>query len=147
MNMIDRRRMATPPAPQPRSLRRLRVISAILLLLSALCVALIDVIRGISIYAVAPMPLIMLAAIVSAALYWVRKARLERSYWTPARERAHVDAAARSGDDERAKRATAKLIADSNAGGDLSAAAVPRVDARRAATGFATRRRRFWWPR
>ena len=33
MNMMDHSRMATPPAPQPRYLRRLRIASAALCLL------------------------------------------------------------------------------------------------------------------
>ena len=110
MNMMDRGRMATPPAPQPASLRRLRRASVVLLLLSALSVALIDAIRRVSIYAVAPVPFIMLGAIVTAVLYWVRRNRLEASYWTPIRQGAHIDAAVRSIHDERVARAAAKPI-------------------------------------
>lgn len=90
MNMIDMARMAPPPAPQPRSLRRLRIASAVLLLLSALCVALIDVIHAISIYLVAVVPVIMLAAVITAALYWWRRGRLEKSYWTDERYADHL---------------------------------------------------------
>ena len=147
MNMMGRGRMATPPAPQSASLRRLRIASAILLLLSALCVALIGPIRRVSIYAVAPVPFVMLGAIGTAGLYWYRKARLERSYWTPTREGAHIDAAVRTIHDKRAARAAAKLVADANDGGDLSAAVVTRVGSERSATGYAPRRRSWWLPR
>ena len=94
MNMIDMARMVPPPAPQPRGLRRLRIVSAVLLLLSALSVALIDVVRAISIYLVAAVPVVMFAAIVSAALYWYRRDRLEKSWWTDARYAAHIATAA-----------------------------------------------------
>ena len=118
MNMMDRSRMATPSAPQPRSLRRLRLLSAMLLLLSALSVALIDVIRSISIYAVAPVPFIMCAAIVTAGLYWYRRQRLEKAYWTPAREGAHIDAAVETIHAKYSARAASKLIVDAKVGGD-----------------------------
>ena len=90
MNMIDMARMVPPPAPQPKRFQRLRIASALLLLLSALCVALIDVIRAIDIYLVAVVPVIMLAAITSAALYWWRRDRLEKSYWTDERYADHL---------------------------------------------------------
>ncbi len=100
MNMMDMARMAPPPAPQPRSMRRLRIASAVLLLFSALCVALIDVIRAISIYLVAVVPVIMLAAMISAALFWRRRGRLEQSYWTDERYADHL-ARAIAGKDTR----------------------------------------------
>jgi len=111
MNMIDMARMQPPPAPQPPSLKRLRMISIVLLPLSALAVALIDVIRGVSIYAVAPVPFLLLAAVVSAALYWYRRAQLEKSYWTPARQDAHLADAVRAINDKSARRAVLRAPA------------------------------------
>ena len=96
MNMIDHSRMATPPAPQPPYLRRLRVASAVLCLVTALGVAAIEPIRQFSIYAVAVVALAMLAAIVTVPLYWFLRRRVERAYWTPGREAAHIDGVVRS---------------------------------------------------
>ena len=95
MNMMDHSRMATPPAPQPRYLRRLRIVSAALCLASALGVLGIEPIRQFSIYAVALVALVMLGAVVTVTLYWILRRRVEAAYWTPSREAAHIDGVVR----------------------------------------------------
>ena len=104
MNMMDMARMQPPPAPQPRNMRRLRVVSAVLLLLSSISVALIDVIRAVSIYLVAVVAIVMLAAIVSATLYWWRRDRLQKAYWTDDRYAEHLAKAIGSATSLRPKR-------------------------------------------
>ena len=104
MNMMDQSRMATPPAPQARWLRRLRIVSAALCLLSALSVIFIEPIRQFSIYAVALVAVTMLAAMISVALYWILRRRVEAAYWTPAREAAHIDRVVRGIDVRRRQR-------------------------------------------
>jgi hypothetical protein len=94
MNMLDHASMVPPPAPQPAGLRRLRIAGAVLLLLSTLSVAFIHAIAVISIYAVAVVIVVMLAAIVVTTIYWVKRSRLEKSYWTGERTAAHIDSAA-----------------------------------------------------
>ena len=111
MNMMDHSRMATPPAPQPRYLRRLRIGSAALCLLSALSVIFIEPIRQVSIYAVALVALTMLAAVVSVALYWILRRRVEAAYWTLSREAAHIDGVVR-GIDLRRRQGAGGIILD-----------------------------------
>jgi len=111
MNMMDHSRMATPPAPQPRYLRRLRIASAALCLLSALCVIFIEPIRQFSIYAVALVALTMLGATVTVALYWILRRRVEAAYWTPAREATHIDRVVR-GIDLRRRQGRGRIILD-----------------------------------
>ena len=111
MNMMDHSRMATPPAPQPRYLRRLRIASAALCLLSALSVIFIEPIRQFSIYAVALVALTMLAAVISVALYWIMRRRVEAAYWTPAREATHIDRVVR-GIDLRRRQGAGGIILD-----------------------------------
>ena len=94
MNMLGHASMVPPPAPQPIGLRRLRIVGATLLLLSALSVAFIHVIAAISIYAVAVVIVVMIAAIVVTVIYWVKRNALEKSYWTGERAAAHFDSAA-----------------------------------------------------
>ncbi|UAJ12390.1 hypothetical protein [Polymorphobacter megasporae] len=103
MNMIDQSRMATPPAPQPPYLRRLRLASATLCLVTALGVAGIEPIRQFSIYAVGVVAVSMIGAIVTVLLYWVLCRRVEAAYWTPAREAAHIDSVVRGIDLRRAE--------------------------------------------
>lgn len=90
MNMIDQARMVPPPAPQPVRLQRLRVVSGFLLFYSAMSAVFIKQIAAIGIYAVAFVALMMLAAVVSAAVYWIRRQRLEREYWTDDRYTEHM---------------------------------------------------------
>ncbi|QYE37193.1 hypothetical protein KZX46_21385 (plasmid) [Polymorphobacter sp. PAMC 29334] len=111
MNMIDHSRMATPPAPQPPYLRRLRIVSAALCVASALGVIGIEPIRQLSIYAVALVALAMLGAIVTVALYWVLRRRVEAAYWTPAREAAHIDGVVR-GIDLRRRQGRGGIVLD-----------------------------------
>ena len=111
MNMMDHSRMATPPAPQPRYLRRLRIVSAALCLASALGVLGIEPIRQFSIYAVALVALAMLGAIVTVALYWILRRRVEKSYWTPALEATHIDHVVR-GIDLRRRQGRGRIILD-----------------------------------
>ena len=111
MNMMDHSRMATPPAPQPRYLRRLRIVSAALCLASALGVLGIEPIRQFSIYAVALVALAMLGAIVTVALYWILRRRVEEAYWTPAREATHIDRVVR-GIDLRRRQGRGRIILD-----------------------------------
>ena len=111
MNMMDHSRMATPPAPQPRYLRRLRIVSAALCLASALGVLGIEPIRQFSIYAVALVALAMLGAIVTVALYWILRRRVEAAYWTPAREATHIDGVVR-GIDLRRRQGAGRIILD-----------------------------------
>ena len=111
MNMMDHSRMATPPAPQPRYLRRLRIVSAALCLASALGVLGIEPIRQFSIYAVALVALAMLGAIVTVALYWILRRRVEAAYWTPAREATHIDRVVR-GIDLRRRQGRGRIILD-----------------------------------
>lgn len=92
--MMDLAGMVPPPAPQPPGLRRLRIVGAVLLLLSALSVLLIDVIKAISIYAVAVVVAVMIAAIVVTTIYWIKRSRLEKAYWTDERYNIHVAGAA-----------------------------------------------------
>lgn len=103
MNMIDQSRVATPPAPQPPYLRRLRVASATLCLVTALGVAGIEPIRQFSIYAVGIVAAAMLGSIVTVLLYWFFRRRVEAAYWTPAREAAHIDDVVRGIDRIRAE--------------------------------------------
>jgi hypothetical protein len=111
MNMMDQSRMATPPAPQPRCLRRLRVASAVLCLASAIGVLGIEPIRQFSIYAVALVAIAMLGAVVTASLYWILRRRVEVAYWTPAREAARIDGVVRAIYLRRGKREGAKEVA------------------------------------
>jgi|GEM_PF-5436528 len=111
MNMLDHSRMATPPAPQPLYLRRLRIVSAALCLASALGVLGIEPIRQFSIYAVALVALAMLGAIVMVALYWILRRRVEAAYWTPAREATHIDRVVR-GIDLRRRQGRGRIILD-----------------------------------
>jgi len=111
MNMMDHSRMATPPAPQPRYLRRLRIVSAALCLASALGVLGIEPIRQFSIYAVALVALVMLGAVVTVTLYWILRRRVEAAYWTPSREAAHIDGVVR-GIDLRRRQGAGGIILD-----------------------------------
>ena len=111
MNMLDHSRMATPPAPQPLYLRRLRIATVALCLLSALSVIFIEPIRQFSIYAVALVALTMLAAVISVALYWIMRRRVEAAYWTPAREATHIDRVVR-GIDLRRRQGRGRIILD-----------------------------------
>ena len=111
MNMMDHSRMATPPAPQPRHLRRLRIVSAALCLASALGVLGIEPIRQFSIYAVALVALVMLGAVVTVTLYWILRRRVEAAYWTPSREAAHIDGVVR-GIDLRRRQGAGGIILD-----------------------------------
>jgi len=111
MNMMDHSRMATPPAPQPRWLRRLRIVSAALCLASALGVLGIEPIRQFSIYAVALVALVMLGAVVTVTLYWILRRRVEAAYWTPSREAAHIDGVVR-GIDLRRRQGAGGIILD-----------------------------------
>ena len=111
MNMLDHSRMATPPAPQPLYLRRLRIATVALCLLSALSVIFIEPIRQVSIYAVALVALTMLAAMISVALYWILRRRVEAAYWTPAREATHIDRVVR-GIDLRRRQGRGRIILD-----------------------------------
>ncbi len=113
--MMDQSRMATPPAPQPPYLRRLRVVSAVFCLLSALGVIAIEPIRQMSIYAVSLVVFAMLGAVVTVPLYWFFRRRVEAAYWTPAREVAHIDGVVRAFDERRGKGmgvAQARVILD-----------------------------------
>jgi len=114
MNMMDHSRMATPPAPQPRYLRRLRIVSAALCLASALGILGIEPIRQFSIYAVALVALAMLGAVVTVALYWILCRRVEAAYWTPAREATHIDRVVR-GIDLRRRESRVSIILDRRA--------------------------------
>ena len=118
MNMMDHSRMATPPAPQPLYLRRLRIVSAALCLASALGVLGIEPIRQFSIYAVALVALAMLGAIVTVALYWIMRRRVEAAYWTPAREATHIDRVVR-GIDLRRRESRVSIILDRRAVGPV----------------------------
>ena len=111
MNMMDHSRMATPPAPQPRYLRCLRIVSAALCLASALGVLGIEPIRQFSIYAVALVALVMLGAVVTVTLYWILRRRVEAAYWTPSREAAHIDGVVR-GIDLRRRQGAGGIILD-----------------------------------
>ena len=111
MNMMDHSRKATPPAPQPRWLCRLRFVSAALCLASALGVLGIEPIRQLSIYAVALVALAMLGAAVTVPVYWILRRRVEAAYWTPAREAAHIDGVVR-GIDLRRRHSAGGIVLD-----------------------------------
>ena len=143
MNAMPPRAQPVPPTSSP-ALRRLQMVSTVLLFLAAVAVACVEPIRRISIYAVAVVPVVLVAAITAAARFWFLKSRLDRAEFAARGKR--IDLTAKGTAEARAARAAARFIADAESSGDLSAAAVTRPGSRRTATGYAPPRpTRFWW--
>ncbi len=134
---------AQPVPPTSPALRRLQMVSTVLLFLAAVAVACVEPIRRISIYAVAVVPVVLVAAIAAAARFWFLKSRLERAEFAARGKRIDLTI---KGSEARAARAAAQFIADAESSADLTAAAVTRPGSRRTATGCAPPRpTRFWW--
>lgn len=81
--MIDIKSMwlaAPPPAPETASLKRLRMWSMALCLGAAASIAGIDVIVGVSRYAVLPVAALTFAAALVTGIYWRVKKRVDDAH-------------------------------------------------------------------
>jgi hypothetical protein len=89
MNLRVLYRMATPPAPEPAPLRRFRLLVAGLLLALAIMIVFQQPILAFWRPLILLYPLVTLAALVLAILFFRQKARWNDEWWTEERRAEH----------------------------------------------------------